>query len=129
MGDAVKDRAVERGWVPALLPESSRNIYVVGDLSPSRVWCSFEFVPADSNQLRKSLKPVTGLPPSLANVPGPGRSWWPSFLEGNLDSSGIRNAGFQLYVVEEPATASTTTLEIFAIDWNKGRGFLYGPPS
>jgi hypothetical protein len=129
LADAVKDRAVERRWVPSFLPESSRNIHVTGDLSPSRVWCAFEFVPTDSGQLKKSLKPVDTLPPSLTNVLGPGKSWWPSFLEGNLDPKKIRDAGFQLYVVEEPATASTTALEIFAIDWAKGQGFLYGPPS
>jgi len=129
LADAVKDRAVERRWVPSFLPESSRNIHVTGDLSPSRVWCAFEFVPTDSGQLRKSLKPVDTLPPSLTNVLRPGKSWWPSFLEGNLDLKKIRDAGFQLYVVEEPATASTTALEIFAIDWAKGQGFLYGPPS
>ena len=129
LADAVKDRAVERRWVPSFLPQSSRDIHVTGDLSPSRVWCTFEFVPADSDQLRKSLKPVDTLPPSLANVPGPGKQWWPSFLEGNLDSKRIHDAGLQLYVVEEPATASTTALELFAIDWAKGRGFLYGPPA
>jgi hypothetical protein len=51
------------------------------------------------------------------------------FLEGDLDSKRIHEAGLQLYVVEEPATASTTTLELFAIDWAKGHGFLYGPPA
>jgi hypothetical protein len=129
LADAVKDRAVERRWVPAFLPGSSRNIHVTGDLSPSRVWCVFEFLPKDSDQLRKSLKPVDALPPSLRNVPRPAKSWWPSFLEGDLDPKRIHEAGLQLYVVEEPATASTTALELFAIDWAKGRGFLYGPPA
>jgi len=129
LADAVKDRAIERRWIPSFLPASSRNIHVTGDLSPSRVWCAFEFVLADSEQLRKSLKPVDTLPASVANVPGPGKPWWPSFLEGNLDPKRIHDEGLQLYVVEEPATASTTALEVFAIDWAKGRGFLYGPPS
>lgn len=129
LGDAVKDRAVERGWIPSFLPGSSRNIHVTGDLSPSRVWCVFEFLPADSDQLRRSLKPVDTLPPSLRNVPMPRKSWWPSFLEGDLDPKRIHQAGLQLYVVEDPATASTTALELFAIDWTKGRGFLYGPPA
>jgi hypothetical protein len=127
--DAVKDRAFERRWLPSFLPANSRNIHVAGDLSPSRVWCAFEFILADSDQLRKSLKPVDTLPASLANVPGPGKSWWPSFLEGNLDPKRIHDAGLQLYVVEEPATASTTTLELLVIDWAKGRAFLYGPPA
>jgi len=128
-GDAVKDHAVERRWVPSFLPGSSRNIHLRGDLSPSREWCVFEFLPADSEQLRKSLKPLDVLPLSLRHVPSPGKPWWPSFLEGDLDARRIHEAGLQLYVVEEPATASTTALELFAIDWAKGRGFLYGPPA
>lgn len=127
--DAVKDRAIERRWIPSFLPRSSRNIHVVGDLSPSRVWCAFEFVPADSDQLRRSIKFIDALPPSLASVPGPSKEWWPSFLEGNLDPKKIHDAGLDLYVIEEPATASTTTLELFAVDWANGRGFFYGPPS
>ena len=89
----------------------------------------FEFLPADSEQLRRTLKPVNALPPSLQNVTKPGKSWWPSLLEGNLDLKRIHDAGLQLYVIEEPATASTTVLDLFAIDWAKGRGFLYRPPS
>ena len=129
LGDAVKDRGVERRWIPSFLPGSSRNIQVMGDLSPSTEWCVFEFLPADSEQWRESLKPVDVLPPSLRHVPSPRKSWWPSFLEGNLDPKRINDAGLQLYVVEEPATASTTALELFAIDWAKGRGFFYGPPA
>ncbi len=129
MREAVKDRAVERRWLPTFLPQSSSNIHVMGDLSPSRVWCAFEFAPTDSDQLRKSLKPADTLPPSVTNVSGPGKPWWPSFLEGHLNPKQIRDEGFQLYVVEEPATASTTTLEVFAIDWAKGHGYMYGPPS
>jgi hypothetical protein len=127
LGDAVKDRAIERRWIPSFLPDSSRNIHLMGNLSPSREWCAFEFLPADSEQLRRSLKAIDVVPPSVRHVPSPGKPWWPSFLEGDLDSKRIHEAGLQLYVVEEPATASTTALELFAIDWVKGRGFLYGP--
>jgi hypothetical protein len=126
---AEKDGVIERRWLPDVLPRSSRNIHVTGDLSPSRVWCVFEFLPADSEQLRKALKPADSLPSSLTDVPKPGKSLWPSFLEGGLDPKRVHEAGLQLYVIEEPATASTTVLDLFAIDWAKGRGFLYRPPS
>jgi hypothetical protein len=127
IGDAVKDGAVARGWVPSFLPVSSRNIHIAGDLSPSRVWCSFEFAPADSDRLQKPLKDLDIFPPQLQNVPGPANPWWPPFLEGQLDLKKIHDAGLQLYLVEEPATASTKAVELFAIDWANGRGFIYGP--
>jgi hypothetical protein len=89
----------------------------------------FEFLPSDSEQFRKALKPVDALPSSLASVTKLGKSWWPSFLEGNLDPKRIHDMGLQLYVIEEPATASTTVLDLFVIDWTKGRAFLYRPPA
>jgi hypothetical protein len=129
LADAEKDGAIERRWLPDVLPRSSSNIHVTGDLSPSRVWCVFEFLPSDSEQFRKALKQVDALPPSLAIVTKPGMSWWPSFLEGNLDPKRIHDAGLQLYVVEEPATASTRVLDLIVIDWTKRRAFLYRPPA
>jgi hypothetical protein len=129
LADAEKDGAIERRWLPDILPRSSRNIHVTGDLSPSRVWCAFEFLPSDSEQFRKALKPVDAPPPSLASVTKPGKSWWPSFLGGNLDPKRIHDMGLQLYLIEEPATASTTVLDLFVIDWAKGRAFLYRPPA
>lgn len=46
-------------------------------------------------------------------------------LKGNLDVEKIRRAGFDLYVVERPATSVTTEIFLFAIDWSKGHGFFY----
>lgn len=123
--EAERDGAITRHWIPDFLPRSSRNIHDIGDLSPSRVWCAFEFLPADSEQFRKSLKAVGSLPPAVRHVPTPGKSWWPAVLEGNIDLERVHEAGFQLYLVEEPATPSTTAVYLFAIDWAKGRGFFY----
>lgn len=52
-----------------------------------------------------------------------------SFCWRFLARQGCDPGADEIYVVEEPATASTTALELFAIDWAKGRGFLYGPPA
>lgn len=125
LADAKRDGAIDRRWIPDYLPASSHAIHDVGDLSPATVWCAFDFLPADSEGLRKSLKKVDALPPSVRRVPRPGKSWWPSLLEGSLDVDKIHQAGFQLYFVEEPETPSTTAAFLFAIDWAKGRGFFY----
>ena len=125
LADAKKDGAIDRGWIPDFLPESSRAIHEVHDMSPSTTWCAFEFLPSDSQGLRKSLKSVGALPPSVGRVPGPGVSWWPAALEGNLDVGKIHGAGFDPYVVERPETFVTAEILLFAIDWTKGRGFFY----
>jgi hypothetical protein len=126
LSDADKAGAIMRGWVPDdILPASSRTIHVVGELSPSKEWCGFEFLPADSQRLLKNLKSVDALPPAVKHIPSPDVSWWPSVLKGNLDVEKIREAGFQLYVVERPATSVTTEILLFAIDWPQGRAFFY----
>ena len=126
LSDADKAGAIMRGWVPDdILPASSRTIHVVGELSPSKEWCVFEFLPADSQRLLKNLKSVDALPPAVKHIPSPDVSWWPSVLKGNLDVEKIREAGFQLYVVERPATSVTTEILLFAIDLPQGRAFFY----
>jgi hypothetical protein len=126
LADADKDGAITRGWIPDdLLPGSSRAIHEVHDISPSTEWCAFEFLPTDSQRLLKNLKSVNALPPPVKHIPSPHKSWWPSVLKGNLDIEKIRKVGFQLYVVERPATSVTTEILLFAIDWSQGRGFFY----
>jgi hypothetical protein len=46
-------------------------------------------------------------------------------LEGNLDLEKIHREGFELYVIVRPATESSNEVLLFAIDWQKGRGFFY----
>ena len=122
LGDAVKDQADERLWIPTFLPESSRNIHLLGELSPSREWCAFEFLPGDSKKLERSLKLVESLPPSMKHVPRLNRPWWPLFLEGDIDQTKLEGEGFHLYSAQ-----SAMDREIFAIDWEKGRGYIYSP--
>jgi hypothetical protein len=127
LAEADKDGAITRGWIPDdLLPSSSRTIHEVHDLSPSTEWCSFEFDPADSQQLHKNLKSIDLIPQPIRHVPNPHVSWWPSVLKGDLDGKTIRREKFELYAVERPETSVTTEILLFAIDWPQGRGFFYG---
>src|SRR5712664_3591068 len=72
LADADKDGAITRGWVPDdILPASSRTIHVVGELSPSKEWCAFEFLPNDSQSLLKNLKSVDALPPPVKHIRSP----------------------------------------------------------
>ncbi len=124
LADADKGGAITHDWIPDdLLPGSSRAIHEVHELSPSTEWCAFEFLPTDSQGLRKSLKNVDALPPSVRRVPSPGVSWWPVVLKGSLDVGKIHKAGFDLYVVVRPETSVTTEILLFAIDWPGGRAF------
>ena len=126
LSDVNKAGAITRGWVPDdLLPASSRNIRVVGEISPSKEWCAFEFSPTDAEILRKNLKSVESLPLSVQQLRSPRASWWPEVLAGNLDVARIEKSGLQVYVVEKPANSVNMGIYLFALDWSKGRGFFY----
>jgi len=128
LADADKDGAITRGWIPEFLPQSSRAIHEVHDISPSREWCTFEFAPSDTQNLRKDLKSVETLPPRVAHVPKPGVSWWPVVLQGDLDVARIHRAGFELYAFEKPVTSVDMEISLVAIDWSKGMGLFYSTP-
>jgi hypothetical protein len=126
LSEASNAGAITRGWVPDdILPASSRNIHVVGELSPSKEWCAFEFSAGGTESLRKSLKTADVLTPSVVRVPSPGVLWWPEALRGSLDTEQINKAGFQLYALERPANSVNMGIYLFALDWSKGRGFFY----
>jgi hypothetical protein len=128
LADAAKAGEINRGWIPDYLPTSSHAIRIVYDPSSPRTWCAFEFSPADSQSLKKNLTSVSALPERLKRVDGPGASWWPDFLKGNLDVAKFRGSGFDAYVAEEPDVQSNTDLVLFAVDWSKGRAFFYRTP-
>ena len=128
LADARRHGAVDRGWIPDFLPESSHNIHELLEVSPSRGWCAFEFRTNNSEQLRRNLKTTATLPDSVKRVRNPGKTWWPAALQGNLDEKRIQKAGFELYVLIEPATALSSQVRLFAVDWGNGRGFFYSTP-
>jgi len=125
LADAKRDGAIDRGWIPDFLPENSRNIHELHDMSPSQTWCAFEFLPAESQSLRKSLRIIDAPPPVVRRVREPGKPWWPNVLVGNLDVRKIHRAGLELSVVVEPDTPSSNIVLLFAVDWTTGRGFFY----
>ena len=128
LADADRDGAITRGWIPYFMPVSSRNIHEVHEISPSKEWCAFEFLPTDSQGLRKKLQSVDTLEPAVRRVSNPGVSWWPDVLIGNLNVDKIHRSGFEPYLVVAHDTPSTTELLIFAINWANGRGFFYSTP-
>jgi hypothetical protein len=125
LADGIKAGEVTRGWIPDYLPRSSYAIHIIYDPSSPRTWCAFEFSPSDSQSLKKNLTSVDVLPQRLKHVDGPGASWWPDFLKGDLDVARLQGNGFGAYVAEEPDVQSNTDLVLFAIDWTKGRAFFY----
>ncbi len=129
LADAKTHGAIDRGWIPDFLPEGSRSIHELHDISPSTQWCAFEFSDGDAPALHNRLKSDGPSIPLLRHVPDPGKTWWPAVLAGSLDAARIHGAGLDLYAIVEPETASTNEVLLIAIDWARGRGFFYRTPA
>ena len=83
--DAAKSGEFDRGWLPDYLPKSSHAIHIAYDLSPSTVWCAFEFNPVDSEKLVNNLQRVDAQKLPISHIPSPDVKWWPPYLSGKLD--------------------------------------------
>jgi hypothetical protein len=125
LADAAKAGEVSRGWIPDYLPVSTHTIRLAYDPSSPRTWCAFQFSPSDSQGLKKNLTSVAILPQDLQRLQGPGSSWWPAFLEGDVRLADIRANGFNAYTIEEADIPSGTAPVLFAVDWSTGRGFFF----
>lgn len=55
-GDAIADRAIERGWVPQSIPQSSREIRQYGDIDTNYSFGSFLFDPKDWPEFENKLQ-------------------------------------------------------------------------
>jgi len=130
LSDAVHDGAVTRGWIPDLLPESSRSIHEIHSPDSPRTWCAFEFRPGDSRRLEKLAVVGDALPATVRQIEDPGPAWWPEVLKGKLDVAAIHHDGFALFTVEEPPFGAhiPTNLVLFAVGPSTGRGFFYRVP-
>jgi len=66
MDAARKDNAVERGWIPNIIPESSTEIHERHDLDTNRVWISFKF---DRKGIQGLIDQVEELTPAEVKYP------------------------------------------------------------
>jgi hypothetical protein len=117
--DAEQSAEFDRGWLPEFLPTSSHAIHLAYDLSPSEVWCAFEFDPADSGKLLNSLKLVDPLALPIMRIPSPEVTWWPKSLEGDLDVQRIRGGGLALYSTTRPVSDVINETLVFGVDQTK----------
>lgn len=125
LADARQDRAIERGWIPDYLPQSSRDIHEIHRIEHSKTWCMFEFLQSDSESLRRTLKAAEKSRLTDMRIESPGASWWPSEFDGNLDVKSINREGYELLAFEESASAYKPSIYLFMIDWSSGRAYFY----
>ena len=110
--------AVEKGWVPSVLPESAYELRAAYAVNGAERWGLFNFPSHQGESLREVLQPEEI---SLAGVAldVPGRiEWWPLILRGNVDAERAKATGLRAY------HAKSAPL-VFAVNWNQGRAYYW----
>ncbi|HVL66986.1 MAG TPA: hypothetical protein VM364_06960 [Vicinamibacterales bacterium] len=118
MVEARERGAVQRGWVPAVLPDGAFELRAAYDVDGWRRWGLFNFRPADAEALRAVLQPEeTPLEGTAIGVPRR-IEWWPIALRGRLQPDTISSTGLRAY------RARAGDL-VFAVNWNQGRAYYW----
>ena len=117
IADARAAGAVDRGWLPQGLPESTRELRIAHDLDSNRRWGLFNFPPAEAGALRARLGAEISLEGQTCNPPRR-IEWWPVLLRETLDHEQIKATGLRAY------TGAETDL-IIAVNWDQGRAYYW----
>lgn len=125
LADARNDGAIDRGWLPDYLRQSSREIHEIHRIEHPKTWCSFKFLANDSESLRRTLKSLDKSQLAGMRIEDPSVSWWPAEFDGNLQVGKVNQEGYELLGVDESTGGNRTLVYLFLIDWSKGRAFFY----
>jgi len=118
LAEAKNSGALERGWIPPLLPAGAHDIREAHDDAHSgRRWGLFSFRLEDDATLRARLGPEISLLGVGVDAP-PRIEWWPVLLRGSLDPAQLAATGLKGY--EVPADQL-----VVAVNWNQRRAYYW----
>jgi hypothetical protein len=116
--EARETGAVERGWVPAIIPDAAYELRAAYDRRGPQRWGLFNFNPSDAAALRALLDPEEiSLAGTVIDIPAR-IEWWPVQLRARLDVERIQATGLRAYRARsEPI--------VFVVNWNQGRAYYW----
>jgi hypothetical protein len=118
LAEAQSSGAIERGWIPALLPAGAHDIREAHDQAQSRRrWGLFSFRPDDDAALRGRLGPEISFEGVGTDAP-PRIEWWPVLLRGSLDSERLAATGLKGYALSGDEL-------VVAVNWNQRRAYYW----
>lgn len=127
LDDAKKHSAIEKGWIPNILPRSSYEIYEWHDLDTNIVRLKFKFDKRDINELVAQIEEVKPNEINAVVFPLPNISWWPRELNKDLLIKG--QPGLKLYkykrVLQYADNRQKIVPSFFVIDWNLNSSYYW----
>lgn len=118
LGEARAAGAIDRGWIPALLPPGAHDIREAHDVDTNRRWGLFSFGESDAAALEAALQPQEA-PLAGVRCDIPARiEWWPLLLRNDLNQEAIKAAGLKAYRTREGPL-------MVVVNWNQRRAYYW----
>jgi hypothetical protein len=126
--EAKHDGAIERGWIPPILPDSSVEIWERHLIDSNRVWIKFRFDKADIRSMIDGLELVNQAEIATLEFPNPGVNWWPKEINKETFMTG-RQLPLVVYKYRRVITYSENRQKIipafFVIDWESNIAYYW----
>lgn len=118
MSEARTSGAVEKGYVPDVLPDKAYELRAAYAVDGHQRWGLFNFPPAEADALRVILQPEEiSLAGTVMDVPGR-IEWWPLILRGDVDAERAKATGLRTYNARSAPF-------VFAVNWSQGRAYYW----
>ncbi len=122
LDEARQAGAIDRGWIPALVPAGAHDLREAHDPGTSRRWGLFDFRQADDAALRAAIgqEPISldGRTCDIARR----IEWWPVMLRGRLRDEQLRATGLVAYAAPGGGL-------VVAVNWNQRRAYYWTNPN
>jgi hypothetical protein len=126
---ARRDGAIERGWIPDIIPESSSEIYERHNLDTNRVWIRFRF---DNKDIRGLIDKIEEVHPDVIDsikFINPGSvNWWNRSISKDTFGKKDISANLKIYKYEQVITYSGNQKKIrsfFVINSNSNIAYYW----
>jgi hypothetical protein len=126
--DAVrKSGAIDAGWIPAVIPDSSKEIYERHDLDTNAVWLKFAFDKRDVDAMLAEIEELKASEIDTVAFSKPNIKWWPKDL--GKDSIRKGEPGLKIYkynrILQYADNRQKTVPAFFIIDWNSNIAYYW----
>ncbi len=93
--EAIRAGAVERGWIPAFLPLSAKEITEKHNLDTNEVWLRFSMDSGELDSIEKSCQQIEAVEAAFPRKGG--GDWWPEPLTEKQRGSQQQASGYTHY--------------------------------